>query len=168
MPLGTEAGQVSAAQWFVFGGWVFDISAAKKIIRAAPRETVSLPAAPWARAYGLDRDPGRNTGTVPLPGPGPGFDRGCAMTTDLAQPVLVATLPAASGPPCPLLIDGTHRTFKAHATGAADLPACLLTEAPTRPRSRSTGGVLTGLRPSPTSHAWWPGLPDRAPVGDRR
>jgi len=28
------------------------------------------------------------------------------MTTDLAQPVLIATLPAASGPPCPLLIDG--------------------------------------------------------------
>jgi hypothetical protein len=31
------------AQWFVFGGWVFDITAAQKAIRDAPRVTVSLP-----------------------------------------------------------------------------------------------------------------------------
>lgn len=51
------------------------------IIRARPRKTVSLPAGPWARAYGLDRDPGSDT--IPLLGPGPGFDRAYAMTTDL-------------------------------------------------------------------------------------
>jgi len=56
---------------------------------------VSLPVAPWARASGLDRDPGRDAGTVPLLGPG--FDCGYAMTTDLARPVLIATLPAAGG-----------------------------------------------------------------------
>jgi hypothetical protein len=31
------------AQWFVFGGWVFGITAAQKTIRDAPRVTVSLP-----------------------------------------------------------------------------------------------------------------------------
>jgi hypothetical protein len=63
------------AQWFVFGGQVFDITAAAAIIRARPRETVHLPVAPWARAYGLDRDPGSDPGTIPLLGPGPGFNR---------------------------------------------------------------------------------------------
>jgi hypothetical protein len=49
------------AQWFVFGGWVFDITAAVgSIIRDAPRVTVSLPIAPWAVAYGRDRDPARS------------------------------------------------------------------------------------------------------------
>src|ERR1022692_4156373 len=35
---------------------------------------------------------------------------------------------------------------------------------------RPTDGelYLTGLPPSPTSHAWLPGLIDRAPAGDRR
>jgi hypothetical protein len=51
------------AQGFVFGGWVVDITAAVgSIIRDAPRVTVSLPIAPWAGAYGRDRDPG----TIPL------------------------------------------------------------------------------------------------------
>jgi len=110
---------------------VFDITAAKKIICAAPRETVSLPVAPWARAYGLDRDPSSHTGTVPLLGPGTGFDRGYAMTTDLAQPVLIATLPATGGPPCPLLIDGTHRLYKAIVHGCTHLPSWVFTEAET-------------------------------------
>jgi hypothetical protein len=39
------------------------------IIRAEPRDSVSLPAGPWARAYGLDRDPGSDT--IPLLGPVP-------------------------------------------------------------------------------------------------
>ncbi len=106
------------AQWFVFGG-----------CRDKPRPTVSLPVAPWARAYGLDRD--SDAGTIPLLGPGPRFDRPYAMTTDLTDPVIVATLPASAGLALPLLIDGTHRLFKAHATGAAELPAYLLTEAET-------------------------------------
>jgi hypothetical protein len=45
-------------QWFLFGPWAFDITAATgSIIRDQPRETVSVPVAPWARAYGLDRRP---------------------------------------------------------------------------------------------------------------
>ena len=58
------------AQWLVFGGWVFDITAAAAIIRAEPRETAILPVGPWARAYGLDHD-GSYTATIPLLGPGP-------------------------------------------------------------------------------------------------
>ena len=119
------------AQWFVFGGQVFDITAAAAIIRARPRKTVHLPVAPWARAYGLDRDPSSDTGTIPLLGPGPGFNRAYAMSTDLTEPVIVATVPVSGGPPCLLLIDGTHRVFKGHATGAAELPAYVLTEAET-------------------------------------
>lgn len=122
------------------------------IIRATPRETVSLPVAPWARAYGLDRDPSSHTGTVPLLGPGPSFDCGYAMTTDLAQPVLIATVPAVGGAPCPLLIDGTHRLYKATVHGCTHLPAWVLTEAetlairsrtrlgPARARQRRTAG----------------------------
>jgi hypothetical protein len=119
------------AQWFVFGGWVFDVTAAAAIIRAEPRETVSLPVGPWARAYGLDRDPGSDTAAIPLLGPGPGFSRAYAMTTDLTQPLIIATLLVTGGEPAALLIDGTHRLFKGHATGTAELPAYLLTEAET-------------------------------------
>jgi hypothetical protein len=91
------------------------------ILRGEPRETVTLPVAPWARAYGLDRDPGTGTGTatIPLLGPGPGFDSRYAMTTDLTRPVIIATLHgSAPGERLTLLIDGTHRLYKAHATGA--------------------------------------------------
>ena len=40
-----------AAQWFVFGGWAFDITAAAAIIRAKPRETASVQ--PGARCASL-------------------------------------------------------------------------------------------------------------------
>jgi hypothetical protein len=119
------------AQWFFFGGWVFDIAAAAAILRDQPRETASLPVAPWARAYSLDRDPGSDTATIPLLGPGPGFSRAYAMTTDLTQPVIIAALPVTGDEPTPLLIDGTHRLYKAHATGAAQLPAWVLTDTET-------------------------------------
>ena len=120
------------SQWFLFGPWAFDITAATAIIRDEPRETVTLPVVPWARAYGLDRVPGTHTGTIPLLGPGPGFDAGYAMTTDLTRPVIIATVHGtAPGERLALLIDGTHRLYKAHATGAAQLPAWVLTPAET-------------------------------------
>jgi hypothetical protein len=52
------------------------------------------------------------------------------MTTDLARPVILATLRTRPGPAA-LLIDGIHRLYKASATGTAELPACLLTQAET-------------------------------------
>jgi hypothetical protein len=79
-------------QWFLFGPWAFDFTAATAILRGKSREAVPLPVASWARAYGLDRAPGTGAAAIPLPGPGPGFDRGYAMTTDLTRPVIIATV----------------------------------------------------------------------------
>jgi hypothetical protein len=49
------------------------------------------------------------------------------MTSDLAVPVLVAMLRGNSGEEFPLLIDGTHRLYRAHAERVAELPAYVLT-----------------------------------------
>jgi hypothetical protein len=44
---------------------------------------------------------------VPLLGPGPRLDPAYAMTTDLSEPVIIATVPVPDGgPPVRLLIDG--------------------------------------------------------------
>ena len=73
-------------QWFVFSPWVYDVDAATRLLRAAPRPALLLPVLPWARAYGLIRDPGGGPQTISLIGPGPGFDPGYAMTTDPGRP----------------------------------------------------------------------------------
>jgi len=75
------------AQRFVFGGWVFDITAAQKTIRDAPRVTVSLPIAPWAGAYGRDRDPGTTDD---------GPDLSPAFLTDLSFPSVARVGTAAA------------------------------------------------------------------------
>jgi hypothetical protein len=46
----------------------------------------------WARAYGLIPAPGGGPHTVSLIGPRPGFDPEYAMTTDLDEPVIIATI----------------------------------------------------------------------------
>jgi hypothetical protein len=46
-------------QWFVFVPWVYDAGAAAGLLRAAPRPALLIPVHPWARAYGLIRDPGQ-------------------------------------------------------------------------------------------------------------
>ena len=53
----------------------------------------------WARAYGLIPDPGSSPHSVPLIGPGPGFDPDYAMTTDLDDPVIIASITAAGDEP---------------------------------------------------------------------
>ncbi len=86
--------------------------------RAAPRPARPLPVAPWARAYGLIPAPGGGPHAVPLIGPGPEFDPEYAMTTDLDEPVIIASVTiAGSGPPAPLLNDGTHHLYKADPAG---------------------------------------------------
>ncbi len=53
------------------------------------------------------------------------------MTTDLDDPVIIATLTTAGGKPAgPPLTGGCHRLYKAAVTGA-DLPAFVLTAAET-------------------------------------
>src|SRR5215472_12597665 len=79
-----------AVQRFHFGAWRFNIDRAQALIAEQPREAQPLPVEAWARYYGLDRSDDRHS--VSLIGPGPNFDRGYAMTTDLAEPVIVATL----------------------------------------------------------------------------
>lgn len=110
-------------QCFVFGGWVFDIDRAQELIGAAPRPAVEVEIGLWVRAYGLAAP----DGTAPLLGVGPGFDRGYAMGTDLTVPLILATLEDEAGKAYSLLIDGTHRCYRAHAEARTHLPGYVLT-----------------------------------------
>ena len=96
----------AAGQWFRFGPRAYDVDAANRLLRAAPRPPQPVPVLDWARAYGLIRDPASGPRTVSLIGPGPGFDPGYAMTTSLDDPVIIASVTVAGEPPAPLLIDG--------------------------------------------------------------
>ncbi len=102
-------------QWYVFRPWVFDVTLAAVLLRAAPRPPRMIPVAAWARAYGLVRDPGSGRHAVSLIGPGPDFSPEYAMTTDPGEPAILATLADASGEPAgPLLIDGYALTDTVH------------------------------------------------------
>lgn len=111
-------------QRFRLGPWVFNIDRAQEIIAEHPRPAHSLPVLPWTRAYGLDRD---DRQSVALIGPGPDFDREYAMTTDLTEPVIVAIMRSQeTGEVAPLLIDGTHRLYRAYEEGLDVLPVYVL------------------------------------------
>jgi hypothetical protein len=70
------------AQWFVFGGrGLRHHCHPRRSSRDLPRPAASVPVAPWAGAYGRDRDPG----TIPLlPDDRP--DLSPAFLTDLSFP----------------------------------------------------------------------------------
>jgi hypothetical protein len=113
-------------QHFHFGPWVFDIDKAQDLVSEQPWEVRSLVVEAWAQFYGLD-DNHDDRHSVSLIGPGPEFNRRYAMTTDLAEPVIVATLHSEeTGEESPLLIDGTHRLFRAYQEGVESLPAYVL------------------------------------------
>lgn len=114
-------------QWFILRPWLFDVTMAGTLLHAAPRPPVPIPVEAWARAYGLDRDPDTGRHAISLIGPGPDFNPDYALTTDPAEPVILATLAGPDGEPLPLLIDGCHRLYKAAATGLAQIPAFVLT-----------------------------------------
>ena len=119
-------------QWFVLRPWLFDVTAATGLLRAAPRPAQPLPVMPWARAYGLIPAPGTGPHAVSLIGPGPDFDPEYAMGTDLDEPVIIASIPGSGGePPVPLLIDGCHRLYKAARLGREHQPSLVLTAAET-------------------------------------
>jgi len=77
-------------QWFTLRPWLFDITAATGLLRAAPRPAQPLHVEPWARAYGLLPAPGGRPHTIPLIGPGPHLGPQYAMGTDLDEPLIVA------------------------------------------------------------------------------
>jgi hypothetical protein len=112
------------AQWFRFGGWIFDIDQAQALLADKPRELQPLLVMPWVRQYGLDLlgEPNR----VPILGIGPDFDREYAMTTDLTSPLIVATLHLPGSGNSSLLIDGTHRLYRAYREHVTELPAYVL------------------------------------------
>lgn len=113
----------SRVQHFQFGPWIFDVNKAHAMIAETPRETRQLPVQPWARFYGLDSTEEQR---FSLFWPSANLDKDYAMTTDLSEPVLIATLRNNDGEDFPLLIDGTHRLYRAYAEGIAELPAYVL------------------------------------------
>ncbi|MDT4995496.1 MAG: hypothetical protein QOH97_5388 [Actinoplanes sp.] len=115
-------------QWFRFGPWTFSIHAADELIAATPRDVESIDVATWAAAYGLTHIDNEDRRTVNLIGPTRStFNRAFAMTTDLTKPVIVAQVAVGERPPAPLLIDGTHRLYRAWREDRPRLPAYLLT-----------------------------------------
>ena len=139
-------------QWFVFRPWVFDVTLAGVLLRAAPRPAQTISVDAWARAYGLIREPGSGRHAISLIGPGPDFSPQYAMTTDPGEPVIPATLADAGGELTPLLIDGCHRLYKAAVTGQAEMPALVLTAAETMLiRSDAVLGPTRPARPPRTA-----------------
>ncbi len=137
-------------QWFHFGPWVFSVDAALALIAATPRDTRPLDVATWAQAYGLTHLDNPDSSTIGLIGPArDGLDRAYAMTTDLTKPVIVAQLLISGQPSSPLLIDGTHRLYRAWREGVPQLPAYLLTDEETRQVQRDVrlGPGRTRLAP---------------------
>lgn len=117
-------GEKPPSQWFRFGGWIFDIDRAQALLAGRPREPQQLEVMPWVRQYGLDLlgEPNR----FPILGVGPDFDCEYAMTTDLTNPLIVATLHLPGSGSSALLIDGTHRLYRAFREQVAELPAYVL------------------------------------------
>ncbi len=118
------------------------------MIADRPHEPSSLHIAAWANAHRPAHIDDLDTHTVNLIGPTHGeLDREHAMRTNLAKPVLVASL-EADRQPTPLLIDGVHRLYRAWREGVASLPAYVLTVAETQQikHDRLIGGGNTPRR----------------------
>lgn len=120
-------------QMFKYGGWVFDINGASRLLEEHPRTVVQTPVDDWATAYHLHLlRPGYDGPSwCPIFGPDQShFSVERAMRTDLNRPVIIATLEFDSGP-ARLLIDGVHRMFRAMVEGRPTLPAHVLSIAET-------------------------------------
>lgn len=109
-------------QRYHFGPWVFNVNKAQAIIAESPREALPIQVESWARFYGLDAREGES---FSLFGPR-NLDRGYAMTSDLDEPLLIATLRSRDSEEFPLLIDGTHRLYRACVEHLPELQARVL------------------------------------------
>src|ERR1700733_5949355 len=114
---------IERVQRFQFGPWLFSVDQAKTIIVKRPRGTLPIPVQPWAKFYGLDTPDGQS---FSLFRPSSRFDAEYARTIDLDEPVILATLRGGRGKRFPLLIDGTHRLYRAQVEGVEELPAYVL------------------------------------------
>jgi hypothetical protein len=112
-------------QRFLFGAFVFNVDKAMAMLEDNQRDRRVLEVGPWASFFGFDI-----TGehSIALFGPRH-LDRDYAMTTNLEDPVIVATLVGREGERFPLVIDGTHRIYRAYVEGVPILPALVLDEA---------------------------------------
>ena len=110
-------------QRFQFGPWLFDISKAQAIVDRKPRPAQPVPVEVWAGFYGLTE---RQDESASLLGPR-NLDRAYAVTTDLTEPLLIATMRNADGARFSLLVDGVHRLYHAYVDGVAELSAHVLT-----------------------------------------
>ncbi|MGN9811470.1 hypothetical protein ACTMSW_19200 [Micromonospora sp. BQ11] len=120
-------------QWFHFGPWVFSIDAAQALIAASPRNTRPVDVPAWAAAYNLAHLDHPNPWATSLIGPtSTALNRTSAMTTDLTRPLIVAHLSVDGAPTGPLLVDGTHRLYRAWREHVPRLPAYVLTVQETR------------------------------------
>jgi hypothetical protein len=110
---------------FLFGAFVFNVDRALQTVAEVPRETRPVEVGPWARFFGFDESAEDG---IALFAPRH-LDPDYAMTTDLEVPVLIATLRGDEDRRYPLLIDGTHRIYKAYVLRVPTLPAFVLDEA---------------------------------------
>ncbi|MBQ0906793.1 hypothetical protein [Micromonospora sp. U21] len=120
-------------QWFHFGPWMFSIDAAQALITASPRDTRPLDVPAWSAAYGLAHLDNPNAWATSVIGPtSTALNRTYAMTADLTKPLIVAQISVNKQPPATLLIDGTHRLYRAWREHIPRLPAYVLTVEETR------------------------------------
>jgi hypothetical protein len=146
-----ERKEKSRNQRFVFGAFVFNVDKALAMLERDQRDRRVLEVAPWASFFGFDV-----TGEHSIALFGPRYlNRDYAMTTDLEDPLIVATLTGGEGERFPLVIDGTNRLYKAHVLGIGTLPALVLDEA------ESLAIRDDPFVQSPTH--WQSSDPDRAP-----
>ncbi|MBS2545510.1 hypothetical protein KGQ19_01370 [Catenulispora sp. NL8] len=123
-------------QYGQVGDTLFDIEHAFQVLRTSRRRTVPIDVPSWARMYGMDDNPFAPMTLGPL------FDRAHAMSTNLARPLILATIATGStrAEDTLLIIDGSHRLYRAFVEGYDQLPALVLTEAET--------AAITVIRPT--------------------
>lgn len=119
---GEHGADQAREQRFQFGPWLFNVSKAQELVAESPRDARPMPVEHWARFYGLT---GPDAGSFSLFSPR-NLDKDYALTTDLSEPVIIATMRTLGGEQFSLLIDGTHRLYRAHVEGVARLSAYVL------------------------------------------
>jgi hypothetical protein len=72
------------------------------------------------------------------------------MTTDLAEPVIIATVPVSGGPPCPLLIDG----YASPVTVRSEAVAAVCRYPVTLGRLSWGSACVRGSQTMPMSFGW--------------